>query len=681
MKQRLVWVFFLSWTGMIFAQNIALESEISFQNGLAYKDGQLYTGIVFSDDENIPNECDCTLEAHYKNGKLHGWLKKWYSNGNLKFKGKYVNGKPVGEHIYYYANGNMKKKEIYENGQLIRSILYNSDGTPKNRGHAPSSSAVKNDRSYDAPRPAQKSDKKTYDNRQQAAVSSTEVITSVSASPGNGYQLQTVTYPDGTPKRKSLFLNGIMVKDTLFGPNGMLQEVKKYDAGELVHYEKYDNEGRLQKEENYQNNKKHGIQTEYYPNGKIKSTEIYQAGFLEHKETFDPDGRLLSEENYKLGKKHGIQKIFDPNGQLKEKALYEYDQLVEREKILTDGKEIITTENGLQIIKRYDLQNRLVTSYSQDPLTGRLEGLNVQYDPETGYKRKEIMYKEGRKLYEGSFENDQRHGEWKYYMENEKGEEIVVYDHGKEISRKTIIYDKQLKNIVNSRDVVLYKMQYYPAAHPEYFVIRFPELNGKEFQYIQNAILGAFADNQFKPVKNITEIGNEQITALIRIDSIRAQLKQKNNKYLYLLSFQTRTEDLEHTPEIKKWVIVPQINPGGIEKNYQKTKTIAFEQTLSSTRQKLGRYLRNKYPLTVAARKKEGGSGSVWEVYLNAGQNAGIVPKDKFVNFFNTNGQNIKVEVSVQSVGPNFSSAGVNEGKKELSDLFRQQTRIKLIRQ
>lgn len=47
-------------------------------------------------------------ERRYRNGKLDGARRKWYSNGQIKEEGSYSNGKENGRWTYYLESGKVE---------------------------------------------------------------------------------------------------------------------------------------------------------------------------------------------------------------------------------------------------------------------------------------------------------------------------------------------------------------------------------------------------------------------------------------------------------------------------------------------------------------------------------------------------------------------------------------------
>ena len=95
---------------ILIAQNEAIQSDVSTKGGLVYKNNVPFTGVLYS-DETASNNCKCTLEAYYTNGKLNGKKREWYRNGKLKSEAVYKNGQLSGDIKNFDKNGDI----VYKN--------------------------------------------------------------------------------------------------------------------------------------------------------------------------------------------------------------------------------------------------------------------------------------------------------------------------------------------------------------------------------------------------------------------------------------------------------------------------------------------------------------------------------------------------------------------------------------
>lgn len=70
------------------------------------------------------------LEAHYKDGKLHGLLRRWYENGQLAAHEEYENGKWEGRRAAFWDNGQVQFDWQYHEGKLCEGIwkAFHSNG-------------------------------------------------------------------------------------------------------------------------------------------------------------------------------------------------------------------------------------------------------------------------------------------------------------------------------------------------------------------------------------------------------------------------------------------------------------------------------------------------------------------------------------------------------------------------
>jgi antitoxin component YwqK of YwqJK toxin-antitoxin module len=682
----------------IFAQNDVFNSETVNKNGIIYYKNKPLIGTLYSDTDGIPNKCDCTLKAQYHNGLLNGSKKEWYKNGKLKYSGNYKNGKKVGVHVYYYEsgkkkselkysngnliskklyynNGNLRKEEKYSNNTIVSSILYNKDGSRKTTNKE-ESTPNKNNKNKKNNVSKQLVSNKTEKVKQRDNNNITHdyFVT-------NKDGLKKIFYPDGTIKRIVFVKDGLLVKDSLFFPNSKMQLIKKYNDGELIHLEKYNEKGQLLIEKNFENNKKHGFQKEYYENGTPKVIENYENGMLIHKEEFYKNSNIKLEENYKFNKKHGIQKYYSENGELKELMEYKNDILVNHEKYLDEGKEIISIEDGLASIKLYNSENKLIKKYFKNNKTGKPDSLSVTYNPDNGNKLSEIAYKNGKIIRKGKYLNNKKNGEWIIYWINGKKETHNTYQNGNLLSSKTIIYEKQVKNNLEKNDLIFSYTSYTPQKKYNFILVRIDSVKGKSKEIIRNKILLSLKNNHLKHIKNTNKIQDEELFSIIYFSNLKTKLKSKTSnkkKYIYLISLDIIYKDLI-TNTIKKHKIVttPADKGKSLNNYYTKDKKEAFFTTVKKFEKKLSNYLSNFFPLTGIARKKNGNSSEIWNVYINIGQQQGVLPNDTFVVF--DQGQ-LKAEIKIIEINPNFSIGKVLNGKKWLNNYLKLNKTIKIKR-
>ena len=68
---------------------------------------------------------DCYLisEANYENGKLHGYWKEYYPDGQIIHSIEYFYGQKNGLERWYHKNGNIKSETGYEYGNLVSDMI------------------------------------------------------------------------------------------------------------------------------------------------------------------------------------------------------------------------------------------------------------------------------------------------------------------------------------------------------------------------------------------------------------------------------------------------------------------------------------------------------------------------------------------------------------------------------
>lgn len=223
-------------------------------------------------------------------------------------------------------------------------------------------------------------------------------------------------------------------------------------------------------EENFKDDLKHGGSTFFYPDGKLHRTLEYQEG-LEHgiSKEYDKEGRLITLLEYKrgfivnqeyfnrfdnLGRKTGLWKEFWDNDVVKNELTYradlrngyykEYDRegkLLKVEKYIND--ELIRDASEVALYEiRYDYYPdgsvKVMGSY-RDSIA---RGIRKEFNPDGSISKSYILfdgyvigeglldaknkrqgtwkefYESGKLLAEGSYKDDVRIGEWKFYFPN-----------------------------------------------------------------------------------------------------------------------------------------------------------------------------------------------------------------------------------------------------------------------
>jgi len=648
-----------------FSQNDVFENEVTQKNGKVYYQKKLLSGTLYSEQDGIANDCDCTLKANYKQGLLDGNKKEWFTNGKLKYSGNYSKGNRVGIHQTFYNNGKIRKKETYENSRVISATLYNKDGSIKG-GNRPTKQQVS---------------KGTKPNYYPVNTTTKKTLTATDkSSPTQLYGMNQMSYiqnglqrfyhPNGLPKRVCLYKNGLLVKDSVFYESGKKERIKKFNDGELIHLEEYNEEAHLIKEENYENNKKHGQQRLNFPNGKVKSIENYENGMLLHREIFNEKEIIIVDESYKFDKKDGIHKYYDNNGELKELKEFNMGALTKHEVFTEEGKEQINVINDLYEIKTYNANDVLIKIRYERGVERIPDGIWIDYEPETGYKLNETTYKAGRLIRKGKYINNKKQGAWISYSENKENESRTYYDAGTILRTETLTYAKQIKNNYNEGDLIYQYKTYLPKEKNNYILIKLDSINGKSRRFIKDKILETLITNNITPIINIETIMEKELYAKLHVSKLQTRIQSKKNenrKFVFLLGFDLIAYNFTTNMEtIKNFTISPtNAKNTNINNLYRKEKKEAFFETLNNLGDKMDQYIRVKFPLTGLIQKRKGKN----TIYLNLGAGQHVEEDDVF-NVLDEN-KHIKARVKVKEVFGNTSVVKITEGESWLTNYFK----------
>ncbi len=658
MKNRLLLliIFSLNITN-IYSQNDAFTNEITRKGNKVYFNGKPLSGWLFSEEDGIPNQCDCLLKARYKNGYLNGTKQVFYSSGKPKEKSVYVNG-VIKSKILYYPNGKKKKEEKYKQGTLISSTLYNRDGTIKgqtNNNSEVNQNTQVNQVATDKP------------------VKSTVLVKNNTSQTSGG--LQKVYYPNGKPKQISLYKNGLLVKDSLFFEEGKIQIVKKYSDGELTHLEEYYKNGGLKYEKNFLNNKKNGQQKEFQENGYPVLMEDYENGELLHREEYNKEGTPVSEVNYKYGKKDGPQIIYDKIGKPLSVEEYKLGILIKSEKITKTGKETIHIQNKIKEIKKYNKQNKLILS-GYELGDGTKDSVWIKYDSITGNKLSEIAYKKGRKIREGTYKNNQPDGKWHFYQSNKVKETLKTYKEGKLLDSKIITYTKQIKNNLLDNDLIFsYKLPLKNNNGQKYILARVQtkDTNDVNTKQLKSTIINAVKKTLI-PVKNLDSIQDEELSKVLIFEQVKYRFVPKNksgNRFIAQTFTKLKVKDYDKdilTENNLAGIPVPE-NGRNINDYYTSDKDKAFNQSLTNLSKKIQDKLHQYFPLKARVVKATLRSNKrVDKIILTVVIPVNFMPNQYWA--FKDKGKNTKAKAKVVSMQNGLTLFKVVEGGEWLKDFL-----------
>ncbi|NPA45585.1 MAG: hypothetical protein GXO24_00045, partial [Chlorobi bacterium] len=410
----------------------------------------------------------------------------------------------------------------------------------------------------------------------------------------------------------------------------------------------------------------------------LKSIEKYENGLPVHIERYNEKGQLITEENYKNGKKHGLQQRYNEAGELTETADYENGRLIRRTRLTDQGKEIITTEGDLQKTEKFDAAGRIRYMGFVRLSTGRPDSLEVYYNPATGYKEKEILYRNGQPVYEGRFRDGVKHGKWKYYLPGGKGVKIVEYDNGSRVSENEVLFDRQIKNLVKDGDYVFEQTQFYPEIHKEYYLIHVPVVHDKERRYILDRFFEVLNRNAMRKVEDTTGIGDYQVDGILSIDSLATRLRTKDKRYLYLIYTRLHFKRFPGMEKKLDRMIFYKHPSGELMRSYVKDKKDAYFKSLDAFGKEMKSFVQKHMPLKIAARPVGASRNYVESLALNAGANAGLRPKMLLTATVQTEKGPEEIVVVVEQVSDKLARADVFKGRLSLRKYFQNHKLIML---
>ncbi|MDR2870703.1 MAG: hypothetical protein LBV04_09655 [Deferribacteraceae bacterium] len=110
----LISLFTLSFSAFAQEECAAIGDLILGAGGLTYHKGELINGYVCMDDPAGK------IELTYKDGKVDGYVKKYFKSGQLKSEIPFVEGKMNGLAVFYNEDGTVRSQTQYENDHVVR---------------------------------------------------------------------------------------------------------------------------------------------------------------------------------------------------------------------------------------------------------------------------------------------------------------------------------------------------------------------------------------------------------------------------------------------------------------------------------------------------------------------------------------------------------------------------------
>ncbi len=513
MRTAVALIFWLAITSVLFAQDDAFVSEVQYTNGRVYFHGKPFTGTLYSDEDNVPNACDCLLKAQYKNGYLHGLKHTWYKNGKPKEKARYNQG-VLQKRTTFYSNGNRKREEIYENGKLISFRDYYEDGSIK------------------------QSERKT---KTRHTDNTEEKIS------GNNQTIQRLFYPNGTVKEVQVTEDGRVIIDSLFNENGTIHKIIHYTSETSKEEQTYNDNNVLASDITYQGESilKKKL---YFENGKLKSSEIYQNGEPIHREIYAESGQLIEESNLKSGKKDGIQKKYNPDGSYLEEEYRNGEKI--RTKIRTKDREVekIIDPTGYETIMAYSITGKKIYKGFFNE-KGQKDSLWNYYDTVSGYKIKTEQYHLGKKILEGFYTNGKKQGKWYKIIPADNIKIIETYDNGKRLGQRIIHFDRLIKNAFHKGDhIYLYPHFTKDKIAYEYILVRFPDNDSGTFTKKIIQTFQSVLNRKLNPVSYSDSLADKEFSKIIRISTVKtryAHHPEQNNQIIAFIYAEIQSRDFD----------------------------------------------------------------------------------------------------------------------------------------
>jgi len=368
--------------------------------------------------------------GNYTTGKENGDFQEWYENGQMQSKVNYLNGNMDGAYSEWFDNGQMRQQGSYVDNEFYLTTRWNNeggilikDGNGKWVGKNAEGRKLWAKEYQDGRLISDWEYKYEYfDNGQIKKESSFQGGQEDGESTiffENGKTREEGTWKEGEyliTNRWNKNGNQIITdgQGSIVGKNkeGLVVWQKEYIGGRLEFdqqnkHEYYDN-GQLESEIGYSENKKHGRYSMWYENGQIKAkgTNSYDAPYGYYVEWLE-DGKMREEGTWTEDGENLIQNRWNKNGN----------------QIITNGQGSIIGKNkeGLVVWQKEYIGGRLEFDQKNE---------HEYYD--NGQVKSETGYFEGKKhgLYKNWFENGQLKKQGKYQNDNSYGRFAEWFENG-----------------------------------------------------------------------------------------------------------------------------------------------------------------------------------------------------------------------------------------------------------
>jgi len=406
------------------------EQTIWHQNGQMKSIGNYTTGKENGDFQEWYENGQLSSKKIYVDGVIAGEFSAWYENGQMQSKVNYLNGNMDGAYSEWFDNGQMRQQGSYVDNEFYLTTRWNNEG----------GILIKDGNGKWVGKNAE--GRKLWAKEYQDG----RLI--------SDWEYKYEYFDNGQIKKESSFQGGQEDgESTIFFENGKTREEGTWKEGEYLITNRWNKNG------NQIITDGQGSIVGKNKEGLVVWQKEYIGGRLEfdqqNKHEYYDNGQLESEIGYSENKKHGRYSMWYENGQIKEKGTNSYDapygyyvEWIEDGKMREEGT---WTEDGENLIQnRWNKNGNQIITNGQGSIVGKnKEGLVVwqkeyiggrlEFDQnneheyyDNGQVKYETGYYEGKKhgLYKNWFENGQLKKQGKYQNDNSFGRFAEWFENG-----------------------------------------------------------------------------------------------------------------------------------------------------------------------------------------------------------------------------------------------------------
>ncbi|MCK9437123.1 MAG: hypothetical protein M0Q12_07955 [Synergistaceae bacterium] len=279
---------------------LARYNDLHYSHGLAYKDGQLFTGILL--DTLLINKRPVTI-GQFKEGEKNSLFIERYDVDKKKSEGLFKDGNKEGTHYEWYENGNLKSEIYYTEDNINGKVsLWYEDGQKQidatylkgmKNGLITEWYANGNNR-YEMSYVADKKEGKEFVWFENGLIQQ-----ETEYQQGNKHGVLKEWYSNGTLKDSIYYSNNVIANGTynLYKENGEIERERSYTNGSLI-------KERILISRIMKDGDSYDTVQEIYKNGEKKVTGTLKNGQKDGLWTVtSKTGQIISEEIYNEGKR------------------------------------------------------------------------------------------------------------------------------------------------------------------------------------------------------------------------------------------------------------------------------------------------------------------------------------------------------------------------------------------